>query len=45
VIVDNGKHEVRGRKVDVKSAVKREEMTPAVHIPKKSLQYTFSKKV
>ena len=32
VIVDNGKHEVRGRKVDVKSAVKREEMTPAVHI-------------
>ena len=45
VIVDNGKHEVRGRKVDVKSAVKREEMTPAVHIPKKSLQYTFSKNV
>eukprot|EP00277_Geminigera_cryophila_P047580 CAMPEP_0173071612 /NCGR_PEP_ID=MMETSP1102-20130122/9333_1 /TAXON_ID=49646 /ORGANISM="Geminigera sp., Strain Caron Lab Isolate" /LENGTH=273 /DNA_ID=CAMNT_0013940139 /DNA_START=89 /DNA_END=907 /DNA_ORIENTATION=+ len=26
VIVDNGKHEIKGRSVDVKSAVKREEM-------------------
>jgi len=28
VIEDNGKHEVRGRKVDVKSAVRREDMAP-----------------